>query len=246
MKFAADFRQLARDALKGRWGIAVVAGLIASLLGAVGSGGPQLNVQLNDGDFHASLQIAGQNIISSNGDSAFLHMLTGIGTYIAVFAIVIGIALFILGSVVAVGYARFNLDLLDRQKEAGIGTVFSYFSFWKTTACARFLKSIYVLLWSLLLIIPGIIAGYSYAMTSYILANNPELTASEAIVRSKEMMYGNRWRLFCMQISFIGWEILSAVLTVGIGSLWVRPYKQAATAAFYQELSGSTDAYTRQ
>ena len=95
-----------------------------------------------------------------------------------------------------------------------------------------------MLLWSLLLIIPGIIAGYSYAMTGYILAENPELTASEAIARSKEMMAGNRFRLFCLHFSFIGWEIL-CTLTLGIGNLWLRPYKQAAEAAFYREISGT-------
>ena len=97
----------------------------------------------------------------------------------------------------------------------------------------------YGLLWSLLFIIPGIIAGYSYAMTSYILAENPEQTASDAIDRSKQRMSGNRWRLFCVQISFIGWEIPSALLTFGIGSLWITPYKQAAIAAFYREVSGT-------
>ena len=140
---------------------------------------------------------------------------------------------------------KFNLDLVDRQKEAEISTMFGYFQYWKTTACARLLQSVYVLLWSLLFIIPGIIAGYSYAMTSYILAENPELTASEAIERSKQMMSGNRWRLFCMQISFIGWDILSALLTFGIGGLWITPYKQAATAAFYREISGTVqEVYT--
>ena len=108
-------------------------------------------------------------------------------------------------------------------------------------AAARLLQSLYVLLWSLLLIIPGIIAGYSYAMTEYILAEHPELTAGEAIDCSKQMMSGNRWRLFCMQFSFIGWNLLSA-LTLGIGSLWVRPYQQAATAAFYREISGTEQA----
>ena len=87
-------------------------------------------------------------------------------------------------------------------------------------------------------IIPGIIAAYSYAMTGYILAEHPELTAGEAIDRSKQMMYGNRWRLFCLQFSFIGWDILSS-LSLGIGTLWLRPYKQAATAAFYRDISGT-------
>ena len=57
MKYAADFRSIARNALKGKWGIAVVAGLIASLLGAIGSSGPEINVELNDGNYNASLQI---------------------------------------------------------------------------------------------------------------------------------------------------------------------------------------------
>ena len=89
-----------------------------------------------------------------------------------------------------------------------------------------------------LFIIPGIVATYSYAMTEFILAEHPELTASEAIAQSKEMMTGNRWRLFCLHISFIGWDILCA-FTLGIGNLWLRPYKQAANAAFYREISGT-------
>ena len=73
-------------------------------------------------------------------------------------------------------------------------------------------------------------------MTDYILAENPELTATDAIEQSKSMMYGNRFRLFCLQFSFIGWDIL-ATLAFGIGHLCLTPYKQAAYAAFYREVS---------
>lgn len=169
MKYAADFRSIARNALKGKWGIAVVAGLIASLLGAIGSNGPELNVELNEGNFNASLQILGQDVVSTNGGVEFWPVFAGIATYIAIFAVITGIALFILGSIVEVGYMKFNLDLVDRQKEAEISTMFGYFQYWKTTACARLLQSVYVLLWSLLFIIPGIIAGYSYASLSKII-----------------------------------------------------------------------------
>ena len=88
------------------------------------------------------------------------------------------------------------------------------------------------------MVIPGIVAGYSYAMTEYILAESPNITASEAIQRSKVMMYGNRWRLFCLEFSFIGWGIL-ATLTFGIGYLWLTPYMQAAKSAFFREISGT-------
>ena len=97
----------------------------------------------------------------------------------------------------------------------------------------------YILLWSLLLIVPGIMATYSYAMTDYILAEHPELTASEAIAQSKAMMDGSRWRLFCLHLSFIGWDLLCA-LTLGLGNLALTPYKQAAEAAFYRDLCGGT------
>ena len=114
MKYAADFRSIARNVLKGKWVIAVVAGLIASVLGAVGSSGPELNVELNDGNFNASLQILGQDVISTNGGVEFWPVLAGIATYSAIFAVITGIALFILGSIVEVGYMNFNLDLVDR------------------------------------------------------------------------------------------------------------------------------------
>ena len=65
------------------------------------------------------------------------------------------------------------------------------------------------------------------------------MSADEAIARSKQMMDGNRWRLFYLQISFIGWSLLSALLTFGIGDLWLIPYRQAASAAFYREISGT-------
>ena len=101
----------------------------------------------------------------------------------------------------------------------------------------RFLINLYIFLWTLLFIIPGIIASYSYSMTHYIMAENPEYGVNEAIAASKEMMRGNRWRLFCLRFSFIGWSIL-CIFTLGIGYLWLNPYMEAANAAFYKEISG--------
>ena len=240
MKYASDFRSMARNALTGRWTTAVITGLIASLLGAVASNGPEIKFNFNDNGANIGLNIAGQQIYTSG--IGWNEKLTGFivsgATFIIIAALVMAVVYFILGSVVEIGYARFNLDLVDRQKEPEVSTLFGYFIYWKTTAAAKFLQGLYVFLWSLLFIIPGIIAGYSYAMTGYILTEHPELTASEAIEQSKQMMSGNRFRLFCLQFSFIGWDLLCS-LTLGIGNLWLRPYKQAATAAFYREVSGT-------
>ncbi len=240
MKYASDFRKIARDALRGKWAIAVIVGLIAMLLGGVGASGPELNFEYSDNGATINLEIANQTIFSSTGGITpkLQTFLVGGAIYIAIAAMIFAVVYFILGSIIEVGYSRFNLDLVDRQKEPEMGTLFGYFSHWKTTAVAKLLQTVYVILWSLLLIIPGIIAFYSYAMTSYILAEHPEMTPSEAIARSKEMMEGNRWRLFCLHFSFIGWSLLSS-LTLGIGNLWLTPYRQAATAAFYREISGT-------
>ena len=241
MKIAEDFRRIARNALTNKWFIAVAVGLVASILGGVSSGGPEFKVNIDGNNASMNFNLAGQTIYSTgtNGgiSSEVGAWIIGSLGIIFIVALVIAAIYFVLGSFVGVGYAKFNLNLVDK-KESAFETLFEYFSYWKTTAATRLLSVLYMFLWSLLFIIPGIVAGYSYAMTEYILAENPNLTASEAIEQSKTMMYGNRWRLFCLQFSFIGWDIL-ATLAFGIGHLWLTPYKQAATAAFYREVSGT-------
>ena len=97
------------------------------------------------------------------------------------------------------------------------------------------LMEVYTFLWALLFIIPGIVKAYSYSMAFYIMNDNPEMGANEAITRSREMMNGHKWQLFCLHFSFIGWYLLSA-LTFGILMFWVTPYVRTAEAAFYEDL----------
>lgn len=236
MKYAADFRYIAREALRGKWLIALVVGLVASLLGGAGADGPEVKLNIDASGANASFEYAGQTIFSTGGglNSEIGAFLVGSAIYITIAAIAMAVVYFILGSIIETGYARFNLKLVDRQ-DASFESLFAYFTHWKTMAVARLLRSIYVLLWSLLLVIPGIIASYSYAMTSFLLAERPELEAGETITLSKELMSGNRWRLFCLHFSFIGWLLLSA-LTFGILLLWIIPYMQTAQAAFYESL----------
>lgn len=240
MKYAADFRKIARDSLKGKWVIAIVACVIASMLGGVGGSNSGIEFEYKDGVASVNFEMFDQVIYSTDENAmtwlddffgAFAAYAVGVGIIMTVF-------LFVLGSIIALGYSRFNLDLVDGVKEPAIGTLFGYFSHWKNAVCTRLLQTLYISLWSLLFIIPGFVASYSYAMTEYILAEHPELSASEALARSKEMMQGNRWRLFCLELSFIGWSILAS-LTFGIGNLWLTPYRQAARAAFYREVSGT-------
>ncbi len=240
MKCAADFRKIAREALSGRWKIAVLAGFIAVLLGALPSDGPEIQLNVEDGNAKVAFEVAGQQISSMTSEMTpeIGALITGSATVITIAVILSTIGFFVLGSIINAGYSKFNLELVDGKKETEINTLFGYFPYWKTLIAANLRQIIYIFLWSLLFIIPGIIAGYSYAMTGYILAENPELSSKEAIERSKQMMEGNRFRLFCLELSFIGWSIL-CIFTLGIGDLWLTPYMQAALAAFYRDVSGT-------
>lgn len=145
------------------------------------------------------------------------------------------VAVFVLGGALEVGLVSFSL----RLSRTGTGKLDDLFEGFRTglgsNMIAGMLTTLYTFLWSLLFVIPGIVKSYSYAMTFYILADNPDMAPTEAITRSREMMNGNKWRLFCLDFSFIGWLLLSA-LTFGILTLWVAPYMAMARAQFYESL----------
>ena len=172
----------------------------------------------------------------SNLTGSQMVFLGAVGAFLLNMALVFSIARLFIGSIVGIGYAKFNLDLVDNVTEARFATLFSYMRFWKVAIITRIVRTLYIVLWTLLFIIPGIIASYNYALTDYILAENPELTTKEALELSKKMMYGHRFRLFCLEFSFIGWAFL-CVLSLGIGLIWLLPYTEAAKAAFYREVS---------
>jgi len=231
---ASDFRAAARRALAGKWVLAVAAGLIVVLLGGASSGGPRLKAEYHSG---SGVHFTFGGVPLSPEAAAWL---AGALAMLTLAAVVVALVYLTIGGVVSVGYARFNLDLIDGGSPE-LGGLFAYFPYFKTALCARLLTSLYIFLWTLLLIVPGIVAGYSYALVPFLLAEDPDLTAGEAIGRSKDMMSGNRWRLFCLDLSFIGWAIL-CLFTFGIGNLFLKPYQEAARAAFYRDLSGSGDS----
>lgn len=237
MKLAADFKNLAKEALSGKWKMAVLVGFIATILGVTEKGlAPQISLHFQENNFGATIEIAGQTIYSFNNGVVSNVLLGGIMS-LGIAALIMAIILFAIECIVSIGYAYFNLNLVDHVP-ASIQNLFDYFSDWKRAIAASFLQILYVFFWTLLFIIPGFIAGFSYAMTKYILVEHPELTANEAITRSKEMMHGNKWRFFCLKLSFIGWDLL-AMISFGIVNLWLVPYKEAAYAAFYREVSGT-------
>lgn len=141
-------------------------------------------------------------------------------------------------------YAMSNVLLAMRRNEledTPFMTMFRFFSRdWGRYVVAYVLVLIIVVLISIpTLGIGGIIFGYAYKMVPYLLHDYPELTAKEALKLSREMMKGYKWDLFLLEFSFIGW-ILLAILTCGIGILWLMPYMYAAEAEFYDDLKAET------
>ena len=135
----------------------------------------------------------------------------------------------------AYGYALVFLDIKRNAEDVGMGKLFVGFSDYGRILGTVLLVQIYIYLWTLLLIIPGIVKGYSYSMTYFVMRDNPDLSYNAAIERSMKLMSGHKMKLFLLDLSFIGWAILS-IFTLGIGLLWLMPYVQTAHAAFYENL----------
>ena len=139
-------------------------------------------------------------------------------------------------SPIAWGFEIMFLENIRKgDKELDLGKMFEGFKDYIRIMLTNLLRGIYTLLWMLLLIIPGIIKMYSYSMTNYILLDDPDLKYNSAIEKSMAMMKGHKMDLFLLDLSMIGWFVLS-IITCGIGFLFLAPYNLTAHAHFYEDL----------
>ena len=224
---AKTIRARARANLAGNWGLSVAVAAVASVLGGLIAGVsflPELETVIPLEYYPALQRYVDWWNEGLHIGSVTLNFRSGI----------FGFAAFLIGGVLQMGYADFLLKQHEGQ-DTSFGDLFSKFDWFGTGFAQRFLRSLYVLLWTLLFIIPGIMKEYSYAMTPFILAENPNMTASQAIRLSEDLMDGHKAELFILDLSFLGWNILAA-LTLNLGNLALNPYKNAAYAAFYRQL----------
>lgn len=136
-----------------------------------------------------------------------------------------------------VGAKRFFSHSIVQKAEVK-EIAYAYDHSYKNVAKIMFLKDLYTVLWTLLFIIPGIVKSYEYQMIPYLLGEHPEMSTEEAFATSRELMRGNKWKAFVLDLSFLGWVILS-VLTMGILAIfYVMPYVYLTKAALYRELMG--------
>lgn len=144
----------------------------------------------------------------------------------------LGFAVNLLVVPLSVGIIKYFLMFSKSQKPDIVNLFDGYKHSFDNSILASILVNVYTFLWTLLLIVPGIIKKYAYSMTFFIIADEPNISANEAIKKSEAMMKGYKWNYFLLQLSFIGWSLL-AIFTCGIGFLWLTPYMQTASSHFY-------------
>ena len=221
---ARDYRQMAWQALKSVWGIAIVVSLVAGLLSGGASFNTNVNINLNGSevDMPGAIETM-QRLLSS---PAFVTLAT-VGSLLSLVA-------FVIGGPIKVCYARFCMKI-TRGEPVEFKDLFSGFDVFGEAFLLNLRILLRIIGWTLLFIIPGIIAAYRYAQAFNVMAENPALGSGECIERSKMMMRGNKWKLFCLQFSFIGWFFLTC-LTLGIAGLWLSPYMAVAEMFFYHDV----------
>lgn len=187
---------------------------------------------------------ANQDLMAQARESLRGQWGLAIGTFVVFQLILIGaqfvpyigrIGFYVIAGPMDVGLCIFTLAL-SRGQNPRLPQIFEGFQNFGVALGAYLLMLLFVCLWLLLLIIPGIIAAYAYSQTFYIIAEDPGIGPLQAIRKSKEMMRGNKWKLFCLNLRFIGWWLL-CLLTFGIGFLWLAPYMLVSFAKFYDDVA---------
>lgn len=190
-------RSAARDALRGNWTFACIAGLLYEIITVI------VRIPIDD------------------STSSFL----------------ISFCIACIQSILKIGFFACFLDIIRKKPLTYSRLLLGYTSlrFFGKILWTEIIASVFLVLWLLLFIIPGIVKAFSYSLVYFILIDHPEYSANEAITKSRKMMDGHKWELFKLIFSFIGWWILCAV-TFGIAAIWVTPYFMTAFAKFYENL----------
>ena len=224
---AYDHRARARAALAGNWPTAALVTFLAGLISAAG-GGPSIEFKLNS---DKPLQITVPEEVSR----FFLEVLGVALPVVLMISMVLLLVRLVMGGVMDMGKARYHLNLMDGA-EAQVADLFTGFPKFLQAMVMSLTRDILIFLGLCLLIVPGVLLMYGFAMAPYILTEESDCTGWEALQRSYDLMRGHRMELFWLELTFIGWHILAA-FTFGIGQLFLTPYIDSARASFYREMT---------
>ena len=212
-----DYKNASRAALKGKWAPAVLAVIVIFLLMC-----PYLGIA--EYPAFAGLTNHFPSWLLSAFGAGFLYLLL------------------VVVPVETIGFPNAMKELLLTGDDKILGNSFKIaFDGWGRKVWGYILMELKLVLWMFLLIIPGIIKAFAYALTPYLLQDRPDLTPLQCIKLSNDMMKGHKFDLFYLYLSFIGWYFL-ALLTLGIGFLWLVPYVSGAVASFYQDVKAQYEA----
>lgn len=244
-----NFSNMTNDPGKAASGIAA-GGLVGTAAGEAGQADVNVSTSVSEddpdqvNDISIDLHAPELSTMSAEERKASFAQIAGVAAifsilFIVIFAVVLLLDAFIFNPL-ELGCNRYfykNLDENSDVAEIAYGFDHGYGNIVKIL----FSRDIRILLWSLLLIIPGIAKAYEYRMLPYILAENPEISKDEAYALTKEMMTGQKWKAFLLDLSFIGWDILSLVTLGLLGVFYVDPYKHSTRAALYEALKIGND-----
>lgn len=254
-----DLKERAKVAVKRNYWWCVLAALILFLITGGGSGnskddqdqnqdkGPVVSINLSELDIDS--KDIGDYVAKSVGGTVYSagKMVYGLaGGVIGLLLLIIALVAFAIGMILKalllnpleVGGRKFFMEN-EMEKKNGIGSFVEPFKngYYGNVVVGMFMRDLRIFLWTLLLVIPGLIKAYEYRMVPYILAEHPEMSYKEALECSSNMMNGQKMNAFILDLSFIGWEILAG-MTFGILAIfWVNPYEYATSAELYLELS---------
>lgn len=250
MPLARDFRAAARNRLKGFWGAAILVCLVAMLLGGI-QNPVSITSNYDNSLFETNFIPLQMNGFPIEMDTSDWPMISAPRAAFSSFLSLWGLAAFIVGGAVELGVCTyFSRTMLGDRPP--FSALFDRFHIFGKALGLRLFMYLFIFLWALLLVIPGIVAAYRYSMAPYLMAEYPEMGIREAVDRSKQMMQGRKGNLFCLQLSFIGWALLIGIVSapfifgIGIwsvlaafaGNLLLNPYIKSSEAAFYLHCSG--------
>lgn len=216
----AELKMRGNMAFKKNYVSAVVVALLMGIFGTVSGESSARRVSENSDIYSGNLFNVGM----------ITGLLAGITTVVILIVLV---AKVFVGNLLKMGGYRFFI--LNQTAQPGIGTLLDGFrsGHYVNIVLTMFLRDLFTTLWSLLLVVPGIVKHYEYLMVPYIIAENPAMDYKEAFQISKQMMDGEKMEAFIMDLSFLGWYLLSAVTCGLLAIFYVNPYVQASFAEMY-------------
>lgn len=237
------YKERGKEIVKANFWILVLASFVANLLGGQSSfnssGGGSVSSGVNTDSIESMVDTETGEINVETAEVVEM-LVVFLASFLIIFAVVLVLALAystFVGSIILVGKKKIFIENVD-MPNSDFPLIFSGFTGGKYIKRVKtmFFYNLRIWLWSLLFIIPGIIASYKYFLVPYIVADNPDIDTNRALELSREMTNGHKFDIFVMELSFLGWAILSGCCTCGILGFWLNPYMESSYAVMYTEM----------